>query len=593
MRLRGKTTPVLLCAGIATAAMMLADHPSAHACGCFAPPSPAVPVVQAGERILFAMEDGQVTAHVQIQYSGDAEEFAWLVPVPAVPEVGVGTDELFNQLIATTQPRYQITRIYSGNCPFDPSLRSAESAQSSNDSRDGADAGGSAPDPSPLIVQDVVGPYAFAVLDAGSKAPMLEWLNENGYFVPTGTEDVIDPYIRPNSYFLALKLRKGTSVGDLQPVVLTYPSELPMIPIELTGVAAEPDMGVMVWMLGESRAIPRNYFHTVVNDARIDWLNAGINYVEVVTAAVDDARNHHSFVTEYAGSSEVMQNVLNYDGRYGNLYELATINDAFGYLEFMSFSGFTLSNPQGRFFGNQFPSQVIAILGRYLPMPEGLAEQGISENEYYLNLRWYWTNFRDQFPDLFTGYDLDFDPVALTDELRERVIEPTLAAGDLFDAHIYLTRMFTTLSPEEMTRDPVFSFNPHLPDVSNVHTAELTYLRGSGTNKPRSEVPAVLVTEQGWTLYLPDGEANYDWENAALPASMATETLREEGDAQVVGDNSVAIRTAIDDYRPYRRGCSIGAGSDRNGAVIAMFIVLCAGLTVRRRSDRQPAQRTQ
>jgi len=103
----------------------------------------------------------------------------------------------------------------------------------------------------------------------------------------------------------------------------------------------------------------------------------------------------------------------------------------------------------------------------------------------------------------------------------------------------------------------------------------------------------VLVTEQGWTLYLPDGEANYDWENAALPASMATETLREEGDAQVVGDNSVAIRTAIDDYRPYRRGCSIGAGSDRNGAVIAMFIVLCAGLTVRRRSDRQPAQRTQ
>ena len=67
------------------------------------------------ERIVFAMKDGNVTAHIQIQYSGDAEEFAWLVPLPAVPEVGVGTDELFSQIINTTQPRYRMTLQYRGN----------------------------------------------------------------------------------------------------------------------------------------------------------------------------------------------------------------------------------------------------------------------------------------------------------------------------------------------------------------------------------------------------------------------------------------------------------------------------------------------
>src|SRR5688572_27963413 len=47
----------------------------ADACGCFAPSNTTVsPVVQAGERILFAVRDGKVIAHIHIQYSGDAQE---------------------------------------------------------------------------------------------------------------------------------------------------------------------------------------------------------------------------------------------------------------------------------------------------------------------------------------------------------------------------------------------------------------------------------------------------------------------------------------------------------------------------------------
>ena len=104
---------------------------------------------------------------------------------------------------------------------------------------------------------------------------MLDWLDDNGFFVPGGTEDVVDAYIQPNGYFLALKLLKGNDVGDLQPVVLSYESDLPMIPIILTSVAADPNMGVQVWLLGEDRAIPRNYHHTKINDAALDWIGAG------------------------------------------------------------------------------------------------------------------------------------------------------------------------------------------------------------------------------------------------------------------------------------------------------------------------------
>src|SRR5262245_35658829 len=70
----------------------------ASACGCFTPPDPSVPIVQAGERIAFAMSGGTVTAHIQIQYQGTASDFGWLLPLPSVPTLDLGTDELFTQL---------------------------------------------------------------------------------------------------------------------------------------------------------------------------------------------------------------------------------------------------------------------------------------------------------------------------------------------------------------------------------------------------------------------------------------------------------------------------------------------------------------
>ena len=64
-----------LAVGAAIGALMTFPAQRADACGCFAPPDPSVPVVQAGEQIVFSHEDGVVTAHIQIQYQGEASEF--------------------------------------------------------------------------------------------------------------------------------------------------------------------------------------------------------------------------------------------------------------------------------------------------------------------------------------------------------------------------------------------------------------------------------------------------------------------------------------------------------------------------------------
>src|SRR5205823_14158245 len=50
---------------------------------------------------------------------------------------------------------------------------------------------------------------------------------------------------------------------------------------------------------------------------------------------------------------------------------------------------------------------------------------------------------------------------------RFSISDPALRA--LLSQYPYLTRVYTRISPEDMTIDPVFRFNASLPDVSNVH----------------------------------------------------------------------------------------------------------------------------
>jgi hypothetical protein len=574
----------VLAAGVALAgAAFLIHMRPASACGCFTPPDPSVPIVQAGERIAFQIKDGKVTAHIQIQYSGPAEEFGWLLPLPSEPTLEVGTDELFVQLIQQTQPLYRLIPEYEGNCSFDPS-RGGPTNDNAGGGDDGGDSASPEEDGNPLVFRDTVGPYDYAVLRADSKEPMLEWLDDNGFFVPAGTDEAVDPYIRPGAFFLALKLLKGNDVGDIQPVVVEYESDLPMIPIVLTGVAADPDMPVLVWVLGEHRAIPRNFFHTEINDAELNWLGAADNYIEVITKAVDEADGHHSFVTEFAGSSSVMVDVLDYPDRFGDLNELRSITDAINYVEYLSYNGFTTSALTPPAFATSYTNQVLAVLQKHLPVPPKLLEVLVGNpNDYYLNIRYYLDFLRMESPELFEGLDLEFDPVAMTDELEERVVTPSLAAGELFRENRYLSRLFTTLSPNEMTRDPVFSFNPDLKDVSNVHEGRLIYYCGIVPNDSPTTTPAKIITESGWELALPDGTQKNPWVDVNWPKSQFILVDREEGDSELVVDNTARIAKIIDQRSGDGGGCS-SSGRDGAGLGLCLGLLFALRLASRRRA---------
>ena len=158
--------------------------------------------------------------------------------------------------------------------------------------------------PVSVLAAGSVGPYDYQVImvnPANSDPAMvaIEWLTANGYDVGALGPDVLRPYLRDNLNLLAFKLSKNKMAGSIRPVMLTYNSDHPMIPIRPTAVAANDDMGILVWVLGSGRAVPTNYKTLELNEAVIDWFNPAMVYNDVVAAAADEAGGQ-GFVTELA-----------------------------------------------------------------------------------------------------------------------------------------------------------------------------------------------------------------------------------------------------------------------------------------------------
>jgi len=440
--------------------LLLADaaRNDSGACGGFF--CAAFPMDQVGEQILFASDGSTITMQVQIQYQGTAADFAWILPIPAVPELTIGQNEVFRQLSLTTRPAFFLQFDRADECGFFyPVLETV-------------DGGAARSDDVEVASEERVGPYETAVIRADDAAAITEWLLANGYQIGDLGAELLEPYVANGSYFLALRLASDSDIGDLQPIGATYASEQPMVPLRLTAVATQPDLGVLVWILGSDRAVPENYLHVRINEARIDWFNGGQNYTEVVTEAANEAGGR-AFVTDYAGPSEIMGKRLYAEGRF-DLEKLRRVEDPARFIEELLSQGF------GR------DSQMQSLLRRYIPIPADVIEQGVlqvvyggdekayqqavdnglllalAERSFYNNIRIY---------EEWTG-ELAFDPEAFTGALEEVVVEPLRQTQELFGEFPYLTRLFTTLSADEMTVDPLFVFNPDLPGVSNTHNAK-------------------------------------------------------------------------------------------------------------------------
>jgi MYXO-CTERM domain-containing protein len=268
----------------------------AQACGgCFAPPG-AVQVVT-DHRMVLSLSPSQTTLWDQFRYSGDPTEFSWILPIhySDAVQVRIGDNRFMNLVDNLTAPTlYAPARPYQ-NCGGYPGVQDAAVA---------ADAGAAADTGVTVYRQEVVGPYAVAIVGGSDPMAIRDWLASNGYSTPPAVSPVIDYYTGLHSDFVALRLRPGEGISQMTPVRVSLPGYQPTLPLRMIAAGVADRVGLTLLVLASGRTEAMNFPNgEVVNDDLTYDFDAPTSPVNDYLAAFDRvnaAQGGRAWITESA-----------------------------------------------------------------------------------------------------------------------------------------------------------------------------------------------------------------------------------------------------------------------------------------------------
>jgi len=542
-------------------ALLLSLMSPAHACGGLFCQSLDEPVDQSGEKIVFEVDEdeGKTTMDVLVSYQGPAEEFAWIVPVAGVPQLGISDPRLFSLIDARTKMRIQKLQTFAQTC--EPHTIDTWFANDALDADPGAvpEASDDGAGGITIHAKEQVGPYDTVTLSGSSGEAVIGWLQENGYFFTDSVGPALDPYVADGQAFVALKLTKGNDAGDMEPLQLTWAGTTPAIPIQLTALAAQPDMPVDVYLLGAGRGIPTNYNHVVLNHRRIDWFRPNKQDMDELLSEAANEAGGHGFNTQSAiAGSQLAESIAVADLTESTFDSATTLSEVVDLLRWRQ--------------GVPTDTDLLNLLEASFPMDP--LPEGASSAQDVFNC-----------PDCYT-------PVAVSAEQAEAFSAAMYSAYVTWPTELKarldgptVTHLRSTLSPAEMTLDPMFSFNPDLAEVPALRTAQvewdckertgiLTFADGDWV-----EITADDSKPQGT-----DGMSAYMDDVTQLPAALRIEQMGESGPANPVVDNTPEPGTGEPSDVPSAEPTDVaGCGCNQGGSPAPWLALGLLVLPFRRR----------
>ncbi len=553
-------TPLRLLTLAAALVAPLVATPALACGGCFSPPAPDVAqtVVQDAERVLFLHDPATAlsTVWVEVRYSGLAKDFGWVLPVPKVPKVGVGSVAVFDALDQAMAMRYALQTQPPENCrnAYDGCTEQyyygdgamAEDA-AAGDTSNGADSGAtdSGGPKVQILSQGATGPYDYVVVQSADATALYNWLTGHGYALPDKAKPIIQSHIDQGNVFVAVHLQNGQGVEAIRPIALQMQDSEPCVPLRLTSIAAAQELSVVVTIAGAGRAVPKNHLAVEPNPLRMTlgsityangYLGRPSNFDQVVAGAIDEAGGR-AFVTEAAMSGASAAQGMATGGTQGlePLFAPVTNLDQFT-------AALADITPNAELADTMAP---LLKLDGVLP--------GVSTLQALADLKScaiYWTMpfgpAECDLPGVTTPLThaalqaIAVDGAALAKAIEDNLVKPMADVITQLQASAVVTRLTMRISPDEMDRDPVFAFNPQLPLVDPTRQIRTNQVcstgwydasQGYGYYGGYGSADSVRYTIDGLGSWVfPTGaEPPQDARFKTAPLALAVQVLEESG----------------------------------------------------------------
>lgn len=186
-------------------------------------------------------------------FYGDASGFAWIVPVPGLPQLELADRELFYDLESVTSPVYR-WRDGNWNCLGDR----------------GYDVVAPSYDGVQIIDSETIGYYQTMILSSDSAPALLDSLTAWGFLHPGNIDAAsaaINDYVERSWYFVTMQVDSDALdeyyyggyydapyyYGGLDPIRLTFGTAAPVYPMKISAYSAADDTRVHLYLKADHR----------------------------------------------------------------------------------------------------------------------------------------------------------------------------------------------------------------------------------------------------------------------------------------------------------------------------------------------------
>ncbi|MBI1341422.1 MAG: DUF2330 domain-containing protein [Terrimonas sp.] len=222
-------------------------------------------------QVILVRDGNKTVITMSNDYKGNARDFALVVPVPVVlkkSDIKVVDAGIFQRLNDYSKPR--LVEYYDQNPCSGPMLDEVVTtgiAGKVAGVRIRGNSSAKADNKVKVEARYTVGEYDIVILSTEESGALKKWLDANGYKIPKGANEVLEPYIKSNLKFFVVKVnleeQDRLGVEQLRPIQISFESPKFMLPIRLGMANADGDQDMIVYAFSRNGRIESLNYRTV------------------------------------------------------------------------------------------------------------------------------------------------------------------------------------------------------------------------------------------------------------------------------------------------------------------------------------------